>query len=32
MQSRSLAVPLVAQHGQAQHDVDDGPIARISRR
>ena len=32
MQSRSSAMPLVAQHGYAQHDVEDGPIARIGQR
>ena len=31
-QSRSSAMPLVAQHGDAQHDVEDGPIARIGQR
>jgi len=28
----SMSPPLVEQHGQAQHDVDDGPIARFGRR
>ena len=32
MQSRSSAMPLVAQHGYAQHDVEDGSIARIGQR
>ena len=31
MQSRSSAMPLVAQHGYARHDVEDGPIARIGQ-
>ena len=32
MQSRSSAMPFVAQHGYAKHDVEDGPIARIGQR
>ena len=32
MQSQLSAMPFAAQHGYAQHDVEDGPIARISQR